>query len=288
MMTCRDVVESGRYPYTNYFGTLTPHDHAVVDESLLLVRALELQDRPFYAISDGQRQRIMLARALCQQPDIMVLDEPVSYLDIRYKLEFLDILREMARKKLITIVMSMHEVDLAAKVSDRVIFVKGDRIERYGAPEKIIDSGAVAELYDLETGSYNAQLGSMELAKPKGAPRVFVVSSKGSGIRVFRALQKRGIPFAAGILFDNDVDYPVAGALAGEVFVCEAFTVPGERLISRALECAETCGTLFDAVGAAGTHPANTRLLGEAGSVLRKKKIDVVTSLDDVAARRLE
>ena len=85
LMTCWDVAAAGRYPYTGRLGLLSDEDRAKVDEALALVGADELADRDFSCISDGQRQRVLLARAICQEPEVIVLDEPTSFLDIRYK-----------------------------------------------------------------------------------------------------------------------------------------------------------------------------------------------------------
>ena len=159
MMTCGDIVASGRYPYTNNFGRLTENDRRVIDESLAKVRAADLKDRDFTQISDGQRQRIMLARAICQEPEVIVLDEPTSYLDIRYKIELLDILREMAVQKNITVVMSMHEIDLAHKISDVAVCVKGDTIGRFGNPDEIFTEENICELFDIDRELYNMWYG---------------------------------------------------------------------------------------------------------------------------------
>ena len=99
LMTCEDVVATGRYPYTGRFGLLSEKDIAAVREAMELVHVAELKDREFSRISDGQRQRVMLARAICQEPEIVILDEPTSFLDVKYKLEFLSVLQEMRRKK---------------------------------------------------------------------------------------------------------------------------------------------------------------------------------------------
>lgn len=244
LMTCFDVVASGRYPYTNRFGQLTPRDREITLESLARVRALELSECDFNRLSDGQRQRVLLARAICQQPRIMVLDEPTSYLDIRHKLELLDILIDMARAQGISVVMSLHEIDLAAKVSDRVLCVKGDYIAHAGTPDEIFGDELIAELYGLEPGAYNAVFGSVELRRPEGAPRAFVLAGSGAGTPVFRRLQRLRVPFAAGILPRNDVDWATARQLAGELVELPAFGAVDDAALARARAALDACGRL--------------------------------------------
>ena len=124
LMTCHDIVATGRYPYTGRLGMLTREDEEKVEKAMRAVHAEELGGRDFNAISDGQRQRVLLARAICQEPEVIILDEPTSFLDIRHKLELLAILRRMAKEKGITVIMSLHEIDLAQKISDKIICVK--------------------------------------------------------------------------------------------------------------------------------------------------------------------
>lgn len=272
LMTCSQVVAMGRYPYTNHFGKLTRADKAVVDESLAMVRATELADRPFSDISDGQRQRIMLARAICQQPTIIVLDEPTSYLDIRHKVELLDILRKMASEKNVAVVMSLHEIDLAAKISDQVICVKGDRIEICGTPEEVFTDELITSLYDMESGSFNTLFGSIELTAPCGEPEVFVLSGGGKGIPAFRLLQKHKIPFACGILFDNDIDYQVAHALSADVVCTPAFRPVEEDAIRRAKALIARAGYFLNAGVDIGEYNQFQRTLIEYADSLKKPR----------------
>ena len=162
LMTCYDVVSTGRYPYTGALGLLGKEDKRIVEESLELVHGRDMADRPFDAISDGQRQRVLLARALCQTPEIIVLDEPTSYLDIRYKLELLTILKTMVREKNLAVLMSLHELDLAQRVSDTVVCVSGDRIDRMGPPEEIFSNDYIARLYHMEPGKYDPCFDTLE------------------------------------------------------------------------------------------------------------------------------
>ena len=111
LMTVADVVAMGRYPYTGGLGILTPKDEAVVAQCMEQIRISPLKERNFMSLSDGQKQRVLLAKALCQEPEIIVLDEPTSFLDIRYKLELLTVLKRMVRENDLAVLLTMARQD---------------------------------------------------------------------------------------------------------------------------------------------------------------------------------
>ncbi len=153
-MTCREVVETGRYPYTGRFGVLSRDDKNAVKRALELAGVSELSDCDFSRISDGQRQRVMLARAVCQEPEVMILDEPTSYLDIHHKLIFLDSLQTLAKEKSVAVILSMHELDLAEKIADRAVCIKDGHVFRSGTPDEIFKEEVLRELFDLPDELY--------------------------------------------------------------------------------------------------------------------------------------
>ena len=247
LMTCWDVVASGRYPYTGRLGILTKDDEAKVTAAMEAVHALSLAQRDFTQISDGQRQRILLARAICQEPEIIILDEPTSFLDIRHKLELLSILRSMAKEKGITVIMSLHEIDLAQKISDKIMCVKGETIAHYGTPEEVFREADIRSLYEIEQGFFEPVFGSIELTRPEGKPTVLVLSSSGNGIPVYRRLQKERIPFCAGVLYTNDIDYRVARLLAAEVIEEKPFCTISDHTFERAKQWIQKAEIIIDA-----------------------------------------
>ena len=241
LMTCYELVATGRYPYTGRLGILTKEDEIKVEEAMHMVHAYDLRDRLFTAISDGQKQRILLARAICQEPEIIVLDEPTSFLDIKHKIGLLNILRKMAKEKNITIVMSLHEIDLAQKISDVIMCVKGDHITECGTPDEIFKEDVINDLYDIEGGHFNVELGSVELKKPEGEPEVFVIAGAGCGIKTFRSLQRSGTAFATGILYEHDIDYVVAKSLATKVVTAKPFTHISNETLEEAKALMDSC-----------------------------------------------
>ena len=178
---------------------------------------------------------------------MIVLDEPTSFLDVKYKLELLSILERMARQKKITVIMSLHEIDLAQKISDKIICVKGETISHYGSPEEVFTEEIIRELYGINNGYFDPLFGSIELPAPEGEPEVFVISSGGTGIPVYRRLQKEHIPFAAGILYENDMDYRLARLLAAEVITEEPFEEVREETLQKAFETIGKCKRVINA-----------------------------------------
>lgn len=262
MMTCEDVVATGRYPYTGRFGLLEERDRRIIKEAMDLVHVTEIRDQDFKKISDGQRQRVMLARAICQEPEIIILDEPTSFLDVKYKLEFLSILQKLKIQKQLTVMMSLHELELAERVSDRILCVNGNYVDRYGTPEEIFTQGYIKRLFSIETGNYDEESSSMELETVKGTPEVFVIAGGGSGRKVYRNLQRKRVSFASGILFENDLDCPVAKALASEVIVSEAFEPVSDEIVDKAKEMITKCEKVICCRKSFGTwEKANEELL---------------------------
>lgn len=245
LLTCFDIVAMGRYPYTNRMGILSEDDKHLVMEALKMVHALDLADELFDCISDGQKQRVMLARCICQNPKLIILDEPTSFLDIRHKLELLHILKSLAKEQNIAIFMSLHEIDLAQKLSDKIICVDSQKISYVGAPEEIMKSDFIEKLYGITKGTYSAEFGSLELAANTKKPQVFVIGGNGSGIEVYRKLHRKDIAFAVGILQKNDVDYWVAKNIASEIIAEDAYEDILADTFEMALKCMEQCNQVI-------------------------------------------
>lgn len=245
LLTCRDVVESGRHPYTGRFGTLSQADKDAVAKAMQTAHVTELAEHDFMRISDGQRQRVMLARAIAQEPRVLILDEPTSFLDIRYQVELLRILRHLSRTKGVAIIMSLHEIDLAAKAADTILCVKDNRIYAAGVPEELITRELVEDVYELEHGTFNALFGSIELGRPHGEPETFVIAGAGTGAAAFRRLVRSGQAFYAGVLHEGDVDEQLACDLAAGVITEHPFEPISDAALASAKELLAGCKRLI-------------------------------------------
>lgn len=152
-MTCREMVATGRYPYTGKLGILSDTDWQIAEEALRTVQGEAFGDADYNRISDGQRQRTMLARALCQEPEILVLDEPTSFLDIQFKMDLLSVIRRIAKQREIGVILSMHELEFVPAAADRVACIGGGRVACIGTPEEVITGRNLEQLFGLREGA---------------------------------------------------------------------------------------------------------------------------------------
>ena len=157
-MSCREVVSAGRYPYTGRMGILQPRDKEIVEEAMARMKVTELAERDFNAISDGQKQRVLVARAIAQDTPVLLLDEPTSYLDLRYRTELMETLKELAQEGR-TIMMSLHEIDLALEVSDRILCVQEGQSVWCGSPREVLGQDRIRDLFGMPEEMYEKLFG---------------------------------------------------------------------------------------------------------------------------------
>ena len=219
LLSVDEFVALGRYPHTGMMGRLSVHDAEIVERSLAAVTASGLSGRLVEQLSDGERQKVVLARALAQEPKLMLLDEPTAHLDLKHRIEVMGILRSLCRSHGLTVLASLHDIDVAAKVSDRVLLVQNGGIRDYGLPETVLTSETVAELYGFGDADFNRHLGSIEFRSDGKAGRVFVIAGRGRAAPVFRLLSKKGLAIETGLLRDGDLDAFVAAALGAKTYV---------------------------------------------------------------------
>ncbi|CAA7603230.1 Putative ABC transporter [Acididesulfobacillus acetoxydans] len=248
-----DLVAMGRYPYTDFFGRLTGKDREKTREALGLVDAGRLADRYFNELSDGEKQKVLMARALVQEPEVLILDEPTSHLDLKHRLEVMAILRRLTQEKGITVILSLHEVDMALKSCELVILVKDGKILASGAPEEILSDERVAELYDIDCANFSNCLGGIELRNGGGAG-VFVLAGGGSGALVYRLLNKQGFSLSTGVISENDIDYHVGRALGATVISEKPFEEISKSALNRAVFAGAQAAYILDAGFPLGTQ----------------------------------
>ena len=282
-MTAFEIAAMGRYPHTNHFGKLSPDDIRITENALKAVDAYKLKDRYYSQLSDGEKQKVMIARALVQEPMLIVLDEPTSHLDVKHKVEVLKILQKLCATKGITVVLSLHDIDLAIKACQTVLLIQQGKIAAQGTPEEVISEGTIQKLYDIEGAHYNELMGSLEFDNTLN-PEVFVTGGNGTGTAVYRALSRAGFGMCCGILHSNDIDAYIGKTLNCHIIEEEAFTNISDERYQQAKEKIKMLDYLVDTdfpLRDANAH--NIQLLKEA--VLCGKIVYSLCKKEDLKSR---
>jgi iron complex transport system ATP-binding protein len=233
MLRVLEFAALGRHPHSGFLGRLSQADTAAVEQALAAVQAEDLAERYIDELSDGERQKAVLARALAQDPRLMLLDEPTAHLDLKHRLEVLSILRRLCRQRNLTVVAAVHDVEAAAKTADLVITFKDGRMQDFGVPEEILTPEAVRDLYDCPQANYDSRLGSLETASDGRAGRAFVLGGQDSAALACRLLAKKGYRLTAGFFQDTDLDAHVARSLGARLLAWKSGEKPDEDLLLR-------------------------------------------------------
>ena len=163
-LTVYDLVALGRYPYTNWFGKLLPADHQVVEEAIFMTGLEGYENRLINFLSDGERQKAMIARTLAQDTEIIVLDEPTAFMDLSNKYEIVHILRNLAIEKGKTILYSTHDLSTAIAESDRIWLMLENSVEQ-GSPEDLVISGSFNSLFKNSHLNFDTEKGDFRIRK---------------------------------------------------------------------------------------------------------------------------
>ncbi|MEZ4683046.1 MAG: ABC transporter ATP-binding protein [Caldilineaceae bacterium] len=187
----------GRHPYTDWRGQLSAHDETVVREALVAVGAAALAARPVNELSDGERQKVMIARALAQEPRILLLDEPTAFLDLPRRVEVMQLLHKLARERNCAILLSTHDLELALRLADRLWLMPVGGPLRVGLPEELALNGALATTFQSEGVEFDSSQGSFKVQRQQCGP-IGLVGEGDKALWTARALERIGFDVVKG------------------------------------------------------------------------------------------
>lgn len=190
LLSARELVGLGRIPHLGVTGRLAPDDETIIDSALTTVNAAHLADHPAAELSDGERQRVLTARALAQQPTVLVLDEPTAFLDVPSRAGLVEMLRGLARKHQLAIVLSTHELELALRMADRAWLLDATGALSDATPEELVLGGQISALFDGRILRFDADSGVFGMRHDGRSARIDATNPLGAALQ--RAAAREG------------------------------------------------------------------------------------------------
>jgi len=241
--TVEEVVLMGRSPHINFLGTESTHDFDVVQKALEMTDVARFADRKINELSGGEQQRVIIARALAQEPKILLLDEATSQLDIGIKIEIFDLVRRLAASG-IAVIAAIHDLNLAAQYCDRLLLLKRGEIIADGTVEEVLTQEHIAEAFGVSafvrkhpiTNAFSITLLPRHTPGERSSAKVHVIPGGGKGAPVIHALVQRGLSVCAGVVNTLDTDYEVAQYFSIECAVEAPFSPISSEVHSRNLQ----------------------------------------------------
>lgn len=219
----KEIVAMGRHPFLKRMQSETEEDYKLIDQALEQTGTLSLRERKITQLSGGERQRIIISAALAQQPQLLILDEPTNHLDIQYTLEVMQLMQKLNREQGITIFAVLHDINMAARFSDRILVLNEGRKVRDGQVSEIIREEVLKPVYKIdlvvrENPLTNAAeivpLRSNKMAqRTSNGKRVHIICGGGSGSYIIEAFHNKGFEVSCGVLNVGDSDYELCQSL---------------------------------------------------------------------------
>lgn len=242
--TVEEIVMMGRHPYKGRFDREDEDDLNIIYESMRLTNTFNLKERLITEISGGERQRVFIARALAQKSSVILLDEPTSHLDINHQMDVLNLLRDLNKEQGITIVLVIHDINLAARYSDWIILLKNGVILGKGTPNEVITSENVEMTYDIKVAvdinkyTNSPYLTPIEKTKnPKcSGIKVHIISGGGTGQKIVNRLYSEGYNITMGVLNVGDSDWSLGKSLSIPIAEEAPFTGISKRAYEKNMD----------------------------------------------------
>lgn len=166
-ISVEELVSYGRYPHLRFRGRLSKEDNEIVTWAIEKTRLESFRKRLVCTLSGGERQRAWVAMSLAQKPEVLILDEPTTYLDISYQMEILELVKELNATLGITVVMVLHDLNQASRYSDKIMVINNGEICEYGSPEKIINKSLLKNIFKIDADIYEDEINNCTYFIPK-------------------------------------------------------------------------------------------------------------------------
>ncbi len=214
-LTAYELVGMGRYPYTGWAAGLTAKDHRIIQWAIGATRSDALASRDISELSDGERQRVMIARALAQQPTVMLLDEPTAFLDLPTRVEITGLLKRLTRETGLAVLMSTHDLDLALRSADTLWLITSEGRVAHGAPEDLILRGVLQSTFSSSELIFDSDIGGFR-PRPPAIGNALLIADGLSRTWMRRALEREGFRVLDSRVAGEQIDVEIVADDSGE------------------------------------------------------------------------